>query len=97
VPVVGDWDGDGDDTIGIYEPSTGLWLLPNASSTGAADLTFGYGADIGDARYHIPLLPVFSVMAATGLVHLWAGLRMPAWMSAKGDAGQRRGPGASLT
>jgi hypothetical protein len=44
--VVGDWDGDGDDTIGIYRPSDGMWFLRNTTSSGVADLTFSYGAGI---------------------------------------------------
>ena len=29
--VNGDWDGDGIDTIGLYEPSTGIFNLKNAN------------------------------------------------------------------
>ena len=35
-----------DYTIGIYEPSTGLWSLRNTNDSGPADLTFSYGAGI---------------------------------------------------
>jgi len=34
-PVAGDWDGDGKDTIGLYEPKTGRFYLRNANSAGA--------------------------------------------------------------
>lgn len=33
VPVVGDWDGDGIDTIGAFRPSTGEWLLSDDDRT----------------------------------------------------------------
>jgi len=49
VPVVGDWDGDGTDTIGLYRPSDGMWFLRNANSSGTAHLTFSYGAGISGA------------------------------------------------
>ena len=42
-PIVGDYDGDGDETVGLYSPSNGFFFLRNANSPGAADLTFGYG------------------------------------------------------
>ena len=41
VPVVGDWDGDGMDTHGLYQ--NGIWFLRNANTTGVADITFSYG------------------------------------------------------
>lgn len=46
--VRGDWDGDGDTTIGIFRPapSPGLgagWILRNSLSSGAADLVYSYG------------------------------------------------------
>jgi hypothetical protein len=40
---VGDWNGDGIDTIGVYVPSTGVWFLKNTNAPGSADLTFVYG------------------------------------------------------
>jgi hypothetical protein len=42
LPVVGDWDGDGDDSIGVYR--RGHWLLRNAVAGGIADLNFAYGS-----------------------------------------------------
>jgi hypothetical protein len=41
LPVAGDWDGDGRDTIGVYRG--GRWLLRNSLSAGPADLAFTYG------------------------------------------------------
>jgi murein DD-endopeptidase MepM/ murein hydrolase activator NlpD len=40
-PVVGDWDGDGDATIGIYR--NGSFYLRNDNSIGFADLVFPFG------------------------------------------------------
>src|SRR6266511_2786612 len=46
-PMVGDWDGNGTDTIGVAcHPSDGLeiqWMLKNSNSAGVPDVTFGYG------------------------------------------------------
>jgi hypothetical protein len=44
-PVVGDWDGDGDDSVGVRRSN--LFLLRNAPGGGSADLTILYG-DPGD-------------------------------------------------
>jgi hypothetical protein len=43
-PVAGDWDGDGDDTIGVYRPSALNFYLRNSNTTGSADVILGYGA-----------------------------------------------------
>jgi hypothetical protein len=40
-PLVGDWDGDGVDTIGVYRD--GVFYLRNSNTTGTADITFAYG------------------------------------------------------
>ncbi len=41
-PVVGDWDGDGIDGVGLYDPTTGTFYLRNSLSEGEADLVFSY-------------------------------------------------------
>jgi hypothetical protein len=46
-PFVGDFDGDGIDTVGLYRVSTGFVYFRNSLSTGVADLDFFYG-DPGD-------------------------------------------------
>ena len=46
-PFVGDFDGDGIDTIGLYRTSTGFAYFRNSLATGIADLSFFYG-DPGD-------------------------------------------------
>lgn len=42
-PIVGDWNGDGIDTIGFYDFFTGTFYLKNSDSPGPADYTFTYG------------------------------------------------------
>jgi hypothetical protein len=46
-PFVGDFDGDGVDTVGLHRESTGLVYFRNSNSTGIADNEFIYG-DPGD-------------------------------------------------
>ena len=46
-PVVGDWDGDGIDEIGLHRESTGFFYYRNTLTTGTADGQFYFG-DPGD-------------------------------------------------
>ena len=46
-PVVGDFDGDGTDTIGLHRPSTGFFYYRDSNSSGVAHRSFYYG-DPGD-------------------------------------------------
>ena len=41
-PVVGDWDGNGTDTIGVYR--NGTFLLRNSNSIGFANITVAFGS-----------------------------------------------------
>ena len=41
IPVIGDWNGDGIDTVGVYR--NGVFYLRNSNTVGVADLAFGYG------------------------------------------------------
>lgn len=41
VPICGDWDGDGRDSVGIFR--SGTWALRNGPGAGAPDSVFGYG------------------------------------------------------
>jgi uncharacterized protein GlcG (DUF336 family) len=43
--VVGDWDGDGRDTVGVVQPAAAVWFLRNDNSPGAPDAAtpFAYG------------------------------------------------------
>jgi len=47
VPFVGDFDGDGIDTVGLHRPSTGNVFLNNSHEGGSADVQFVFG-DPGD-------------------------------------------------
>ncbi len=49
-PIVGDWDGDGTETVGVVRRNehpraadTFTWLLRNSNTTGPADVSFDYG------------------------------------------------------
>jgi predicted outer membrane repeat protein len=42
-PVVGDWNGDGVDTIGIYNQSNGVFLLRNSNTAGNPELSAVFG------------------------------------------------------
>ena len=50
IPIAGDWNGDGKDTIGLYDPTKSVFYLRNTTSLqgandlGYADVTFAYGA-----------------------------------------------------
>ena len=44
LPLTGDWDGDGSDTVGFYDPSTGKFFLKNRHEGGVADLVYRFGA-----------------------------------------------------
>lgn len=41
-PIVGDWDGDGVDTIGVYDSSTGVFNLRDSNSPGAPTHTYTF-------------------------------------------------------
>ena len=47
VPFVGDFDGDGVDTIGLFRPSTGMFYLKNSHTEGPGDIEFAFG-ETGD-------------------------------------------------
>jgi hypothetical protein len=43
IPLAGDWDGDGVDTIGVYRSSTAQFFLRNSNSAGEPDIVFAFG------------------------------------------------------
>ena len=43
LPMVGDWDCDGDETPGLYRQSDGFVYLRNSNSEGVADIRFFFG------------------------------------------------------
>jgi hypothetical protein len=70
LPVVGDWNADGRDGIGLYDQATATFLLRNAlqlqgpSDKGYADLVFMYGSAQGNQ------LPLAGVWTASSVVPL---------------------------
>lgn len=52
-PIVGDWDGDGVETIGLFHQPSGTFYLRNSNTPGVADLTLTITGAIGS-----PWLPV---------------------------------------
>ncbi len=47
IPIAGDWNFDGVDSIGVYDPATATFRLRNTNSDGAADTTFVFGSVSG--------------------------------------------------
>jgi len=43
VGIAGDWNGDGNDTTGVFRPSDGVIFLKNNNTTGIADIALNYG------------------------------------------------------
>ena len=43
IPLAGDWNGDGTDTIALYDPATARFYLHNSNTTGIGEITFYYG------------------------------------------------------
>jgi len=43
IPVVGDWNGDGRDTVGVFRRPKS-WLLRNSNTSGVAQIAFAYGS-----------------------------------------------------
>lgn len=43
VPIAGDWDGDGYDTIGLYRTTQGVFFLSNSNTAPAPDIAFVFG------------------------------------------------------
>lgn len=44
IPIVGDWDGNGKTSIGMYDPAQSVFYLRNSNTDGAADITIAFGA-----------------------------------------------------
>lgn len=43
IPLLGDWDGNGTDTIGLFRPSTGQWFFRNSNTAGTPTTSFYFG------------------------------------------------------
>lgn len=50
-PVVGDWDGDGSDTVGVKVPQGTLWQVRNTNDAGPPNYQFNFGA-----ANHLPMV-----------------------------------------
>ena len=46
-PLSGDWDGDGDDTVGIYDPVNSLFYYSNSNSSGVSEFGMWFGVPNG--------------------------------------------------
>ncbi|HYG64662.1 MAG TPA: hypothetical protein VEL74_18930, partial [Thermoanaerobaculia bacterium] len=44
LPIAGDWDGDGRDSIGLYRPATGTFLLADGCADQEPELEFQFGS-----------------------------------------------------
>jgi hypothetical protein len=44
IPLAGDWDGDGMDTVGLYDPVKSKFHLQNRLSGGSAEIVFQFGS-----------------------------------------------------
>ena len=48
IPIEGDWNGDGIDSVGIFDPATNNFFLTNTNGVGAvSDFTFSFGIGVG--------------------------------------------------
>ena len=43
LPVAGDWNGDGRDDLGVYDPASALFRLRNSLTPGNPDAQFQFG------------------------------------------------------
>lgn len=69
-PVVGDWTGQGNTTIGVVDPSSETWYLRNSNSSGAPDTPqFSYGAPGWGVVAGSWGLPPLAQLAAGGEAH----------------------------
>ncbi|MEH0936731.1 FG-GAP repeat domain-containing protein, partial [Micromonospora psammae] len=43
LPVAGDWNNDGRDTVGVFRPGNSTWYLTNGTGVLDAEFIFGHG------------------------------------------------------
>jgi RHS repeat-associated protein len=55
LPVVGDWDGNGTDTIGVFRRQTNTWLLRNTNTAGSADVSTVFGTALDPTFQEVPV------------------------------------------
>ena len=41
--MIGDWNGDGKDDVGVYDPAMAIFRLRNSLSAGSPDAQFKFG------------------------------------------------------
>jgi hypothetical protein len=76
VPLVGDWDGDGVDTPGIYRPSDGFVALRNSNSSGVPNRAFFVAAEAlpvaadtdGDGRDAVTVIHDGRIIPGDGVI-----------------------------
>lgn len=69
VPLMGDWDGNGVTTIGLYDPKTSIFYLKNSNVGGYADIAFCFYP--GGCENH--LRPSASTQAMLAIAGDWDG------------------------
>ena len=62
-PVVGDWDGNGTTTVGVYDRNSSVWFLRNSNTAGAPDIApFAFGQQFYGKPLFIPhTAPTFAL------------------------------------
>lgn len=68
-PLSGDWNRDGVDTIGTFDPSTAIFSLRNSNTAGGADIQFVYGSSVPPLpEAMVPIAADWNGPGAPGLV-----------------------------
>jgi len=68
LPLVGDWDGDGVDSAGVYRSATRQVFLKNALEAGMADISFG----LDQSTYETDAMPVTVNLDARSVVAMYS-------------------------
>jgi hypothetical protein len=66
-PVVGDWDGNGITSIGVFDSPTGGWLLRNENSSGAVDGGLISFTGVGPSSLFLPVTGNWTGTRQTGI------------------------------
>ena len=68
LPLVGDWDGQGTDSIGVYRTAMKQVFLRNALDAGVADVSFGFG----DVSLEADALPTSVNVDKTAVIAMYS-------------------------